>query len=509
MNKIYQRFLQTGIDLAPVGVECRKNNTPYFCTPKGASIFGWAGVDGIHFCFIRGFGGMIFSVSPMNTAHHYVHPLANDFADFLRLILACGSETALEQAWMWDEAQFEAFLRENPAIPEQRQTLAEISEKMKLRPMERPWAYIRALQSSFDYSKIPYTEDYYDTDMNPAAELTPPEWKVYFGGNFWVHQGRDHAGKEIRIDKDFDWAGYHWVVPAVYSCSKGLVVDFCMRVDAAKIRSFIKKWNLTTENDSHKNLTQDQQLQMEWENPLCFHFTPCLKLNGKELRATHGCAISFNPCFGDQEKQKSEIKWVMEHYGLAPAYGWVICRNAFPWKNKSCSEIASLSLTMEQQPRRLPGLRFRVHAPGDCFTFSHPISGESYTLTVQELESQKVPESSFGSDRWAYPTHCTAMSYTLSPEPAEDIAIFDCDEGDRPVEIAPKEDPLHSVASSACCVAIIGSADGPVAFTFGEGPQKRLRTAYSALHFEPVQDDVEWRIIFIVKQFDGDVIFLI
>ena len=32
--------------------------------------------------------------------------------------------------------------------------------------------------------------------------------------------------KEIKLDKQFDWAGYHWVIPAAYSCSKGLVVDF-------------------------------------------------------------------------------------------------------------------------------------------------------------------------------------------------------------------------------------------------------------------------------------------
>lgn len=51
---------------------------------------------------------------------------------------------------------------------------------MKLTPMEQPWVYIKKLQASFDYSKIKYTEDYYDVDMNPEAEPTMPEWKVYF-----------------------------------------------------------------------------------------------------------------------------------------------------------------------------------------------------------------------------------------------------------------------------------------------------------------------------------------
>lgn len=111
--------------------------------PQKGHRFGWAGIDGIHFCFIRGFGEMVFSVSPMNTSPDYVHPVAENFTDFLRLILACGDVAAVEQAWMWNEAQFEAFLNENPTTQEQQQTLSEISEKMNLLPMEQPWTYIK------------------------------------------------------------------------------------------------------------------------------------------------------------------------------------------------------------------------------------------------------------------------------------------------------------------------------------------------------------------------------
>ena len=132
MDKVFQKFLRSGIDLSPVGVERREDNNPYFCTPKGASIFGWAGVDGIHFCFVRDFGGMVFSVSPMNSAPDFVHPLANDFEDFLRLLLACSDSAALEQAWMWDKAQFEAFLQDNPPTQDQQRTLSELAEKMTL-----------------------------------------------------------------------------------------------------------------------------------------------------------------------------------------------------------------------------------------------------------------------------------------------------------------------------------------------------------------------------------------
>lgn len=167
MDKTFEKFLRSGIDLSLIGIERREDNASYFCTPKGASIFGWADVDGIHYCFVRGFGGMVFAVSPMNSAPDFVHPIARDFEDFLRLLLACGDAAALEQAWMWDEAQFTAFLQENLPTREQKTVLEEIAEQFSLSPLEHPWKYIKNLQASFDYAKIKYTDDYYDLTLNP------------------------------------------------------------------------------------------------------------------------------------------------------------------------------------------------------------------------------------------------------------------------------------------------------------------------------------------------------
>ena len=106
----YTEFKRMHIDLGALGAEGGRNAVRYTCTPKGAKIFGWAGVDGIHFCTIKGFGETIFSVSPMNPGQDCVQPLARDMGDFLRLLLACGDTAALEQAWMWTEAQFEEYL---------------------------------------------------------------------------------------------------------------------------------------------------------------------------------------------------------------------------------------------------------------------------------------------------------------------------------------------------------------------------------------------------------------
>ncbi|MDO5559816.1 MAG: hypothetical protein Q4F95_09495 [Oscillospiraceae bacterium] len=510
MDKSYIKFKRLGISLSPIGIEQSEECVPYFCTPKGASIIGWAGTDGIHYCRIRGFGNMIFAVNPMNATNDYVHPIAEDFETLLRLILACGDAAGVEQAWLLDKEQFDAYLKQNVPTSIQNSVITEISSRFELSELPEAWQYLHDLQQNFDHSKIKYTEDYYDPEMNPNAVSTPYEWKVYYDGSFWGHQGRARAGTEIPVDRHFDWSGHHWIIPSVYSCSKGIVVDFCMRVDAEEIRAFMKKWNLSRENDSCENYTHDQQIKIELDNPLNLNIQPKLELNGRKMQNFSGCSVSYNPCLPNEMINESEAKLAVDHYGLDATYGWVISRNAFPWSTRGRPEINSLFLTMKQQPELIPGSHFKVHAPGDSFVFSHPVSMQEYILTVQDLEQQALPENSFDTDHWIYPTHFTFMSYTLSPETTEKIIISDCNEGDKPIENVQTEDPITPAASSnVSCIGIIGGADGPTAIAFGGNKQGNLRTACSALHFEPVQSDIEWQISFHEKRFDNFTISLI
>lgn len=353
-------------------------------------------------------------------------------------------------------------------------------------------------------------EDYCAADMKLSVESKFPEWKVYYEGNIWGHHGRDHAGKEILVNQHFDWAGYHWFIPTVYSCGKGLVIDFCMRVDARRIQNFMEKWKLSCKSDFYDGFTNEQQMQMEIENPLCFHFHPMLKLNNKEMTVSRGCAICFNPYLADKNGYDLETKRVVEHYHLDKSYGWVIFRNAFPWTSKHHSEIKSLSLIMEQQPDRVPGEHFVVQAPGDKVTFIHPISGKAFELTVQSIEQQILPESSLLPKRWRYPTYFISMNYTVSPEWGKEIMIHDCAESDQPME-NPEWNDKSNLGSTqgVCCVSIIGGNSGPTAMILENDAEEKIHSVCSSLHFELVQDNVEWYISYIVKQFSDAVFTLI
>lgn len=162
----YNEFLKCDIDLSCVGFAPPYDNRPYFCTPEGAQIIGCAGVDGIHYCTIPEFGETVFAVSPMNCAPDYVHPIARDVGDLLGLLLACGDMAAIEQSWMWDKEQFCSFVKDNPPTPEQISVLTSL-KSLGVVPMEQPWEYMSTLRSEFDYSKIHYTDEYYDLTGEP------------------------------------------------------------------------------------------------------------------------------------------------------------------------------------------------------------------------------------------------------------------------------------------------------------------------------------------------------
>ena len=99
---------------------------------------------------------MVFAVNPSNLPGDHVHPLASSFEDFLRLLLACGGTAAVEQMWMWNRGEFDAFLETYPPDPEQKAVLDSLRDKLALTPMDDPYGYVRGVQSAFDYSKIPH-----------------------------------------------------------------------------------------------------------------------------------------------------------------------------------------------------------------------------------------------------------------------------------------------------------------------------------------------------------------
>ncbi|EHQ89872.1 hypothetical protein [Desulfosporosinus youngiae] len=340
------------------------------------------------------------------------------------------------------------------------------------------------------------TEDYKEgiPVMGKIPE-TLPEWKVYFDGNFWGHHGRERAGKEISLAKQFIWDGEVWLMPAIYTCSKGLVVDFCIQVPAERIRFFMDKWNLSMENDG-THFTEEQRMQIEADNPLTINVSPQVVLNGTVLSKTRGCGVSWNPCL--PKVNDFEARNVIRHYGLDPAYGWAIWRAAFPWTKKRKPQIRTLSINLMQIPVAISGPHFQVSAPGERIEFTHPTSGAQNTLIVQEYDHREMSREDFDNQNQEFPTHYTVMSYTLSQDlPDDAFTVTDCLRSDQPRK--KHNNPNNLQTTDGICFVIVGGADRPTAIIYGGNEQSKLHVVCSALHFPPVED-VEWRMVFYEKR---------
>lgn len=169
----YQKYEALNLDGAWINLEKGAANGGYFCTPRGARVIGWE--NGIHYCFIRGYGEMVFAVNPESCVEENVYPLAADFRDFLRLLLACGTTTAIEQIVWWDEARFLKFLEEDETPPERAAVLRRIQDAFSLEPMERPFQYVKALQADFDRSRLRYTDEYYEVTGRARPDGSHPK----------------------------------------------------------------------------------------------------------------------------------------------------------------------------------------------------------------------------------------------------------------------------------------------------------------------------------------------
>ena len=177
MNLLYEKYKNLKIDGSWIGLEAGAQ-TPYFCTPIGAEIIGWD--NGIHYCFIKGFGDMVFCVNPEPCCDYNVYPIARNFCDFLGLILATGNTNTLQQIIWWDKKRFEDFVnsteeQEYRVRPEVQGVLSTIRKGIDITPIDTPFEYVKDLQSNFPYEQIPFTNEYYDTLGIERPDGTEPE----------------------------------------------------------------------------------------------------------------------------------------------------------------------------------------------------------------------------------------------------------------------------------------------------------------------------------------------
>lgn len=329
--------------------------------------------------------------------------------------------------------------------------------------------------------------DLYDRIRGERMGDSMSDWKVYFtGGYSSKHRKYERAGKEIKLEKRFTWGGKEWYIPSLYVCREGLVLDFCVRIEAQTVLDFIEKWDLKEGETRGSRFTAEQREQIDAENPFNMNIKTHFVINRKNILQTkNGFGLSWAAkMYFPDEKNSERAESIMEHYRLDGEYCWSFCRKTFPWKRKT--QLRELTLCLSQSPAPITVARFQTpKVVGKEITFNDPTTNESYTLKVEGVETGVLEEiCELHGDR-EYPTHYVMLQYTMSPAVSgKGFYLTDCADSDR-VRIKGKPD--------ATSIAIIGGADHPKTLALTK-PEAYQSVAYSALHFKPVKT-VEWRAV--------------
>ena len=330
--------------------------------------------------------------------------------------------------------------------------------------------------------------------------------KVYYSGNYWGGHKYEHAGQEISINKLFVWGGLQWLIPALYICAKGLVIDLCVEIPIEGIRNYYKRWN---RDWSRCGINEEDHIRMNRENPFSIDPQVVVKANGKVLEHSRMCSLGWHPLEEEQDQEGKVQAQLLEYYSCDKSQGWKFIRVCSPWTTSKKPELNTISLTLEQTPALYPGAHFVTteFSEQQEHIIVHPITGMEYKLILSDCTTQTLPENSFQyKEDMIFPNIFKVLNYRTEPElTTKEFMIQDRVRSDPPRDRYNSTKPR--MERSACSTGIIGRASGISAiFIPGEGAKEyHWRTACSSMHFEVVQN-VEWQTMFYVKETEDIVV---
>ncbi len=456
--ELYDHYKRGEIDLSPFGILRSEEAVHYFCTPRGAEIIGSNGVDGIHYCMIRGLEETVFVVTPMGEAP-FVYPVAEDFRMFVSLLMACGSDFCFELAHAWTEERFLRELKANPPSAEAREAAAALTRQYGIHPSKEPYEWLWGLANDFDYSRIPRTEEYYDV----TEEVPPPApvWEVTYEGG--LHRAGTRQGKPgtpVPVTAAFSFGGESWQVLCAYRCSRGLVLDLCAEGRA------------------------EERLD----------FRTIAEINGKRCPGTHCRVLYFQPweALPFSERNEPEAELFLAHYGLPAHHAYRFYRMSFPFASSAPRQLKTVTLCFAPRPGWDAAAPICVTCAGDSATVRNPVTGERHLLSVTSSEVVREDSSAGG---YILPPYHRVMEYTLTP-PVEEgtFRLRDSAPGDAPRQADPTDGEAGTPYGDKT-IGIIGGADGPTVVSVAAHPHKP-GMAVSAGRFR-VPGDITWVPLFL------------
>lgn len=352
------------------------------------------------------------------------------------------------------------------------------------------------------------------------------EWKVLFDTNFWGSAreedpaydaafdiGQPMLTKEYPINQAVDWCGETWRLLSLYTCEKGLVIDYCKQIDPAELAAFIEKFQAA---GLEENFDEEVFERMQLDNPTVPNAMLEVYRGACKLQSLGSSGIHYQPLAMDGEEPTNDPLSLacMEHYQLDQNVAYTFSRAHFLWDEGHVQELSGLKVTFSEQIVSVSGEHFTLTGEKQNIPLTHPISGKKYTLHIDRIEAGELSQDvlEWMGEKMVYPKYFETVHYAFDP-PCENVndsgsngcdqKIYDpcivlqaCVKGDSPI-------PKKECKKAAASVSVIGRADGPTSiFVMGRSKSEiHLNSICSPLFFEPTPVR-EWRVSYRVKRRD-------
>ena len=441
MMKLYHAFINSSLDISPLGLEVVDEQCSVPFAPRGAKVIARLTKNPeVCFCLVDSMGTTVFAVDPDAADGDCIHPVAENLLQFIGMLISCPDAALLAGIHRWSKLYFDNLAT-------------------GLRPGGKTASVLRAFQNTYHPPVIqdPWSATAELEAQFPIGKASAP-WHVGFGKDFGEDCGKQTPGKVIPLNRSFNEKGVHWQIPVVYACPEGVVVDAVLQIPPEQILSYQKRWA----NRSQDVLSIPDQLSRGLEDPLLPYSEGLILVNEKPVRPSQ----TFTRCWDPLLENSPECLKVLKHFGLNRNNGYLLYRFCFPRKGKQ-PPIRTLQLCLNPIPTMVPGDRFTA-AAGKKVAFTHPATGTKHILTVIS-QTQEALNPNFLTN---HPCCYNRLVYTLEPAIGGDgFRVVDQDPGDPWENVS--EDPLETVGNT-------GKAPG--------------RVAISSLRHTPT-DRTTWRML--------------
>jgi hypothetical protein len=353
------------------------------------------------------------------SSHSYL--LAENFEDFLGLILACGNAELLCRIPCWTRLRFQRELSRYQPSHKQQMICNALKNCFQPPVINDPYGYVQRLQQAPEHQAQQQT--------TTTVQLGIRQWQA----------------KNLRIlDQD-------------------ATLDVCIRIPGEQVVSFYDRWEgiiPDAEQLQEKAATDPFALQTRVRATI-----GCTAIGTEILEQLHWDPLCDNSAAAQEALHRLQLN---------REDGWIMLQLSLQTGKRKKKPIRSLSLELICEEVTIPGPKIRTPLNDDLISMIHPVTGNTLSLTVHSATAEALDPNFLTNP----PCYYTRLCYCMDPPMSQEaFRVFDPVPND-PLQAPPGcAEPYPDSELENAPTAALAEPDDTL--------PSHIRSAFSARHYRP------------------------